>query len=133
MRARSMMTLIAIVSASLNSISCGSHTLSPGEGFVDVTGGRIWYRIVGRGPGTPLVLLHGGPGVPSVYLKPLEALADERPVVFYDQLGSGQSDRPKDNSLWTVQRFVEEVGEVRKGLGLNQIHLYCHSWGTMLA
>lgn len=110
-----------------------SHALSPGEGFVDVSGGRIWYRVVGNGPGTPLLLLHGGPGVPSVYLKPLEALADERPVVFYDQLGSGQSDRPKDSSLWTIERFVNEVGQVRKALGLNQIHLYGHSWGSMLA
>lgn len=112
---------------------CNSNALSPGEGFVDVSGGRIWYRVVGSGPGTPLLLLHGGPGVPSVYLKPLEALADERPVVFYDQLGSGQSDRPKDSSLWTIERFVNEVGQVRKALGLNQIHLYGHSWGSMLA
>ena len=133
MRARLMMTLIAIAAASLSSMGCSSHTLSPGEGFVDVSGGRIWYRIVGGGPGTPLLLLHGGPGVPSVYLKPLEALANERPVVFYDQLGSGQSNRPKDTSLWTVQRFVEEVGQVRRALGLNQIHLYGHSWGSMLA
>jgi len=117
----------------LSSMGCSSHTRSPGEGFVDVSGGRIWYRIVGGGPGTPLLLLHGGPGVPSVYLKPLEALANERPVVFYDQLGSGQSNRPKDNSLWTIQRFVEEVGQVRRALGLNQIHLYGHSWGSMLA
>lgn len=128
-----MMTLLAIAAASLSSMGCSSRTLRPSEGFIDVSGGRIWYRIVGGGSGTPLLLLHGGPGVPSVYLKPLEALADERPVVFYDQLGSGQSNRPKDNSLWTVQRFVEGVGQVRKALGLNQIHLYGHSWGSMLA
>jgi len=128
-----MMTLLAIAAASLSSMGCSSRTLRPSEGFIDVSGGRIWYRIVGGGSGTPLLLLHGGPGVPSVSLKPLEALADERPVVLYDQLGSGQSNRPKDNSLWTVQRFVEEVGQVRKALGLNQIHLYGHSWGSMLA
>lgn len=56
--------------------------------------------------------------MPSVYLKPLEALADERLVVFYDQLGSGQSDRPKDTSLWTIERFVKEVGQVREALAL---------------
>jgi len=117
----------------MSSTHCSSHALSPGEGFVDVSGGRIWYRVVGSGPGTPLLLLHGGPGVPSVYLKPLEALADERPVVFYDQLGSGQSDRPKDRSLWTIERFVNEIGQVRQALGLNEIHLYGHSWGAMLA
>jgi proline-specific peptidase len=112
---------------------CSSNAVLPGEGFVDVSGGRIWYRVVGSGPGTPLLLLHGGPGVPSVYLKPLEALADERPVFFYDQLGSGQSDRPKDSSLWTIDRFVNEVAQVRKALGLDQIHLFGHSWGSMLA
>jgi proline iminopeptidase len=106
---------------------------SSGEGFINVSGGRVWYRVVGSGPGTPLLLLHGGPGVPSLYLKPLEALADERPVVFYDQLGSGQSDRPKDTSLWAIERFVKEVGQVREALGLDQIHLYGHSWGSMLA
>jgi proline-specific peptidase len=108
-------------------------TLLPGEGFINVSGGRVWYRVVGSGSRTPLLLLHGGPGVPSVYLKPLEALADERPVVFYDQLGSGQSDRPKDTSLWTIERFVKEVGQIRNALGLDRIHLHGHSWGSMLA
>jgi proline-specific peptidase len=133
MRPGLIVTLIAVGLASLGSMDCSSHGLAPGEGFVEVSGGRIWYRVVGSGPGTPLLLLHGGPGVPSLYLKPLEALSDERPVVFYDQLGSGQSDRPKDSSLWTVDRFVNEVGQVRKALGLTQIHLYGHSWGSMLA
>ena len=53
------------------------------EGFVAVTGGRVWYRIAGEGTGIPLLLMHGGPGVPHDYLEPLEALGDERPVVFY--------------------------------------------------
>src|SRR5437667_5380200 len=87
----------------------GGTRLSPAEGFIDVPGGRVWYRVVGKGPRTPLVLLHGGPGAPSYYLKPLAALGDERPVVFYDQLGCGRSDRPKDSALWTIPRFVAEL------------------------
>src|SRR5262245_38772201 len=71
----------------------------PREGFIDVPGGRVWYRIVGSGTATPLVALHGGPGFPSDYLSPLAKLGDERPVVFYDQLGCGKSDRPTDKSL----------------------------------
>ena len=51
------------------------------EGFVEVTGGQVWYRIVGSGARTPLLVLHGGPGASSIYLKPLEALADDRPVI----------------------------------------------------
>ena len=63
---------------------CRRTGLQPGEGYVNVQGGRIWYRIVGSGTRTPLLLLHGVPGAPSYYLNPLAALADERPVIFYD-------------------------------------------------
>jgi len=111
----------------------GPRGLSPREGYIPVTGGRVWYRIVGSGTRTPLLVLHGGPGVPSTYLKPLAALADERPVVFYDQLGSGHSEHPVDSALWTMPRFLAELAEVRRVLGLEEVHLYGHSWGTMLA
>lgn len=103
------------------------------EGYIAVSGGRVWYRVVGGGEGTPLLVLHGGPGVPHDYLEPLAALADERPVIFYDQLGCGKSDRPGDASLWRIERFVEEVGLVRRALGLERIHLLDHSWGGWLA
>ena len=109
-----------------------STGLVPGEGFVEVTGGKVWYRIVGSGERTPLLVLHGGPGVSSIYLKPLETLADDRPVIFYDQLGCGNSPSAPDTALWTVERFVEEIAQVREGLGLKEIHLYGHSWGTMI-
>ncbi len=112
---------------------CEPGGLTPGEGFVEVDGGHIWYRIVGGGTATPLVLLHGGPGAPSFYLNPLAALADERPVIFYDQLGCGRSEAITDTSLMTVQRFVRELRQLREALGLEKIHLYGHSWGTMLA
>ena len=103
------------------------------EGYIPVTGGRVWYRIVGTRPGIPLLTLHGGPGANSDYLQPLAALADERPVIFYDQLGSGKSDHPDDPALWVLDRFVEELAQVRTGLGFTQVHLFGHSWGTMLA
>jgi proline-specific peptidase len=102
------------------------------EGFIEVPGGRVWYRSVGAG-GTPLLCLHGGPGFTHYYLEPLEALADRRQVIFYDQLGCGRSDRPEDPSLWTVDRFVEEVAQVRSALGLDRLHLFGSSWGGMLA
>jgi len=112
---------------------CTPEGLEPREGFIQVKGGKVWYRIVGSGTKTPVLLLHGGPGYPSDYLKPLERLADERPVIFYDQLGAGRSDRPKDITLWTIERFVEELAEVRRALGLKRVHLVAHSWGTTLA
>jgi proline-specific peptidase len=102
------------------------------EGYVDVPGGRVWYRSVGEG-GVPLLCLHGGPGFTHYYLEAMEDLADRRQVVFYDQLGCGRSDRPDDVSLWTVDRFVEELVTVRATLGLDRLHLFGSSWGGMLA
>ena len=92
--------LAAILSA------CAHTELKPGEGYVDVEGGKVWYRVVGSGGATPLLLLHGGPGAPSNYLRPLEQIAVDRPVIFYDQLGAGRSPAPADNSLWNMGRFV---------------------------
>ncbi len=104
------------------------------EGHVDVPGGRVWYRIEGAGaPGVPLLCLHGGPGSTHDYLEPLSDLADERPVVFYDQLGCGRSAGPSDRSLWTVDRAVEELAAVRAALSLGQMHLFGNSWGGWLA
>ncbi|NKX55197.1 proline iminopeptidase-family hydrolase [Arthrobacter mobilis] len=103
------------------------------EGHVEVRGGRVWYQVVGDGPRIPLVTVHGGPGATHDYLEPLEALADERAVVFYDQLGAGKSDVPEDTSLWTNERLVEELGQVLDALGLSLVHLLGHSWGTIVA
>ncbi|MFC2043187.1 proline iminopeptidase-family hydrolase [Chloroflexota bacterium] len=93
---------------------------------------QIWYRRVGNG-GIPLLTLHGGPGAGHDYLEPLDGLAADRPVIFYDQLGCGKSDQPDDRSLWRMERFVTEVDTVRRALGLEQIHLLGHSWGGWLA
>jgi proline iminopeptidase len=103
------------------------------EGYIPVSGGRVWYQIVGAGDAIPLLVLPGGPGVPSDSLESLAALADERPVVFYDPLGCGKSDRPDDRSLWCIERFAEEVGQVRQVLALEQVHLLAHSGGTIVA
>ena len=105
----------------------------PSEGKIAVTGGSVAWRRIGDGPKTPLLCLHGGPGVASDYLEPLGGLGDERAVYFYDQLGCGRSDRPTDASLWTVERFVAELATVREALGLTEMHLLGQSWGSMLA
>lgn len=107
-------------------------TLPPGESRVAVDGGSIWCRVTGGGAGAPLILLHGGPGFSSLYLKPLEALGDERPVVRYDQLGGGRSDRFTDTTRFTIPHFVAELDSLRSHLGYERIHVYGHSWGTIL-
>ncbi|MEW5765940.1 MAG: proline iminopeptidase-family hydrolase [Acidobacteriota bacterium] len=103
---------------------------------VPVAGGthRVWTRRVGSGR-TPVLILHGGPGGTH---ESLECLGDFLPaegctLYFYDQLGCGNSDRPGDDSLWTVNRYAEEVEEVRAALGLADFVLYGHSFGGMLA
>jgi proline-specific peptidase len=104
------------------------------EGYIEIGGGhRLWYRRVGSSDATPLLVLHGGPGASFDYLEPIEALSAERPVVFYDQLGSGRSDHPDDDSLWTITRYADELDEVRAKLGLQEVHLFGHSWGGWLA
>ena len=81
----------------------------------------------------PLLVLHGGPGSAHDALEGLGALAEQgRRVVFYDQLGSGESDRPDDRSLWTVETFLDQLRSVRERLGLERVHLFGTSWGGML-
>jgi len=106
--------------------------LTPGEGYIDVGGGKVWYRIVGEGDKTPLLLLHGGPGAPSYYLSPFEVLGKERPVIFFDQLGCGRSDANSDTTLMTIANFVEQVEQLRTTLGLKEFYMYGQSWGTLL-
>jgi proline iminopeptidase len=103
------------------------------EGYVSVRGGRVWYKVVGDGDAIPLIALHGGPGCPHDYLEPLVGLAGERPVVFYDQLGCGNSDQPNDAGLWRIERFVEELTQLHAALNLQRAHLLGQSWGTILA
>ena len=104
------------------------------EAWVEVDGFRTWYRVVGDldAPRLPLLCLHGGPGSTSAYHRRLEVLADERAVIRYDQLGSGQSQQPPDPH-WTLPLFRAEVRAVRDALGLDRAHVLGTSWGGMLA
>jgi proline iminopeptidase len=104
------------------------------EGYIEVTGGRVWYQKFNENSGgTPVIILHGGPGSSSYSLEGLQALKEDRPVILYDQLGCGRSDRPTDTSLWQIDRFVEELAQVREVLNLDEVHILGHSWGTTLA
>ena len=106
--------------------------IKEGEGFVEVTGGKVWYRVNGNSKNTPVLLLHGGPGSSSYGFEPYKKISADRPVIFYDQLGSGRSDRITDTTLMTVERYVEEVEMLRKELDLEKVYLHGQSWGTAL-
>jgi len=114
-------------------LACSKNKgLTPGEGFIEVKGGKVWYRINGSGNKPPIVLLHGGPGSSSYYLDPLRALAQDRSVIFIDQLGCGRSTRITDTTLMTIEQYVEQLEQIRVALSLKDFYLYGHSWGTML-
>src|SRR2546422_10614845 len=102
------------------------------EGWLERPVGRTWYRVTGKQGRAPLLCLHGGPGSTHNYFAPLERLADVRPVVLYDQIGCGRSDRPTDIE-WSADVFRDEVDAVRGQLELERIHLLGTSWGGMLA
>ncbi|MEI6417469.1 MAG: proline iminopeptidase-family hydrolase [Sphingomonadales bacterium] len=104
------------------------------SGYLPVNDGRIFFVRLGQPGKTPLVMLHGGPGGGHDYLLPMAmALADEREVIVYDQLGCGKADAPENPAIYTVARYAEELQRVRDGLQLPKIKLYGHSWGGMLA
>ncbi len=99
------------------------------ERYLPTRDGWIWYQnISAEQQATPLLVLHGSPGAGSAYFESLKALADQRSVIFYDQLGCGRSEEPDNPTLWNLERFVQEIGEVREWL-----HLFGHSWGGGLA
>jgi proline iminopeptidase len=98
---------------------------------------RVWVKRTGNNPRLKLLLLHGGPGATHEYLEACDSYLPAAGIeyYYYDQLGSGFSDKPDDPSLWDVGRFVEEVEQVRQALGLgpDNFVLYGQSWGGILA
>jgi proline iminopeptidase len=107
-----------------------------GVRMVPVAGGKykVWTKKIGSGP-VKVLLLHGGPGFTHEYLEAMESFLPQAGIemYYYDQLGCGNSDHPDDPALWTLPRYLEEVEEVRTGLGLDNFVLYGHSWGGILA
>lgn len=120
------------------------------SGRVDILGGgsrmipistpkgtfRVWTKRIGNNPRIKLLLLHGGPGVTHEYLEGFDSVLPAAGIeyYYYDQLGSAYSDQPDAPDLWELPRFVEEVEQVRKGLGLDRdnFYLFGQSWGGLL-
>ncbi len=131
-----LLLLPGLLTAQMRTIPAAKHAPAgepAREEYLQVPGGRIWYRVVGNGSGTPVIVLHGGPGYPSYVLRPFEALGDERVVVRYDQLGAGRSERVNDTTLFTIPHFVAELDSLRAHLGYERVDLLGQSWGTTLA
>lgn len=105
-----------------------------GVQMIPIAGGhRVWTKRFGSGS-IPLLTLHGGPGCTHEYFECFEDFLPQHniQIIYYDQLGSAYSDQPDDPSLWTLERFREEVEQVRQALDLEHFYLLGHSWGGML-
>ncbi|KAI1459872.1 proline-specific peptidase [Annulohypoxylon moriforme] len=103
---------------------------------------QTWYQVIGDlddSSKTPLIIIHGGPGAGHEYLRPLNDLSPEIPLVFYDQIGCGRSthlpDRAGDEKFWCMDLFIQELDNLLDHLKLQQrpIDIYGHSWGGILA
>lgn len=98
---------------------------------------KVWTKRFGTNPKIKILLLHGGPAMTHEYMECFETFFQRQGFEFYeyDQLGSYYSDQPKDSSLWTTARFVEEVEQVRQAIGADSTNFYIlgNSWGGILA
>ena len=109
------------------------------EGHLEHDGHRTWYRVVGElrsGARAPVIICHGGPGATHDYLLSLVDLSDDRPVVFYDQIGNGRSTHypGRNGDFWTVELFVRELHNLVDSLGIaGRHHVLGSSWGGFLA
>jgi proline iminopeptidase len=98
---------------------------------------KVWTKRFGNNPKIKVLLLHGGPACTHEYFESFESFLPQEGIefIYYDQLGSHYSDKPDNDSLWTTERFVEEVEQVRQALqlGPDNFYLLGHSWGGILA
>jgi proline iminopeptidase len=115
-----------------NEVDEGNTLYNIKDGYVDAHGTMIYYEEFGKG--TPLLILHGGPGASHDYFLPyLLPLARHNRLIFIDERGSGKSEKLDDPSGYTVENMVEDVEDVRKALRLGKISLLGHSCGGVLA
>ncbi|WP_265429677.1 proline-specific peptidase family protein [Chryseobacterium sp. YIM B08800] len=148
----SLLTVFTIISCSQNTekkqgdfaenyFNYGDSIESGGVKMIPITtpvgNFKVWTKRFGNNPKIKVLLLHGGPGMTHEYMECFETFFQREGFEFYeyDQLGSYYSDQPKDESLWTTDRFVEEVEQVRKAIGADQSNFYVlgNSWGGILA
>ncbi|KAF2516757.1 proline-specific peptidase family protein [Flavobacterium foetidum] len=98
---------------------------------------KVWTKRFGTNPKIKILLLHGGPAMTHEYMECFETFFQREGFEFYeyDQLGSYYSDQPKDSTLWTIDRFVDEVEQVRKAINADKDNFYVlgNSWGGILA
>jgi len=133
MRPRSFAILASIVLWCAPTLTAAQARFAESSSFVDVDGAQLFVRSVGTG--TPLVIVHGGPGLSHDYLAPqfIELLANDYRLIFYDQRASGRSTGVADTARLTMTQFVDDLERLRLALGIEQMNLLGHSFGGLLA
>ncbi len=112
-------------------LSCNKNQID--EGYIEVAGGKVYFKAFGLDKkNIPLIIVHGGPGVPHNYLLGLKELSDERPIIFYDQLGCGKSDKPNTMDYLQVNRFLDELKTIIDYFEFEKYNLLGQSWGSYL-
>ncbi len=127
---------LAPLALALFMVTAQGHQDPEIAGYIDVDGGKIWYRLNGSehlGHAPAIIVMHGGPGGTHRGNMSYVALSDQYPVILYDQLGTGNSDWPNNHDNWRVERFVAEIDHIRNALKLDQVIIAGHSWGGTLA
>lgn len=132
--------LLLIITVTTFAAPTFAHEDPDQSGYIQVDGGKIWYRMNGMehlGKTPAIIVMHGGPGGTHRGLMPYVELSDTYPVILYDQLGNGMSakfvDDPTDRSTWTVEHFVKEISQIREALSLDEVIIAGHSWGGTLS
>ena len=128
-RLLSLLFLFLATAAAPPGAATGEHRVRTSDGV------QLWYRVAGVGEGVPVLFLHGGPGEGSQVMQALGGPALEKKVrmVYLDQRGSGQSERPKDDKFYSLAFLESDVDLIRRELGVEKIVLLAHSAGTPIA
>jgi proline iminopeptidase len=127
-----VLTLLCLLGLPLGAAPLPPASLPVAEGYVDVNGVFVYYMAIGQG--SPLIVLHGGPGASHDYFLPyLLPLARHARLVFVDERGSGRSSRLEDASAYTVENMADDVEGVRQALRLGEVSILGHSYGGVLA
>jgi proline iminopeptidase len=97
---------------------------------VETQDAKLFCQVVGKG--SPVIIIHGGPGLSQDYLLPnMAELSKNHQLIFYDQRACGRSEgNPKDAA---IDLFVEDLEAVRKSFPFKKVSLLGHSWGGLLA
>ncbi|HNQ62247.1 MAG TPA: alpha/beta fold hydrolase [Bacteroidia bacterium] len=102
------------------------------DGFVQVEGASLYYRVIGEG--TPLLVLHGGPGLDHSYFIPqMQVLSKDYKLIFFDQRGCGRSVEKVDSQSISIDRYLQDIEAIRNHFGLDKINVFGHSFGALIA